>query len=588
MSFTLETQTPFGIIIRNTGTDDSLQQFSPQQIKDWISEHKLIVFRGYRSMPKQELALYGQQLGKPLQWAFGAINELQVKKDTENYIFTDHAVPMHWDGAFAGKIPHIILFQCLVAPAKEDLGGTTFADTEKIVAEASASQKEEWQKISVTYSTKKIVHYGGKIEQKLLTRHVTENKVVLRYAEPVDDLNPVKLEVHGLGTKSQPDFIAEMQKLLYDPRYLYTHRWEAGDIVMADNHTLLHGREAFKNPNSRHIQRINILERPAGFSIMRFLSNCLTIRRKEFFVAELPIFLIPLILCMGSLTKLSDPMLYVGLAAIIMLFNVGDMINCYADYELDAIYKSHLSNAVYELGRKNVLLQILLSGALGLLLTALVAAQTGRYYLFYITLAGTFIGLQYSIKPFHFKSRGLWQLLCLWGIIFFGPMLYTGIITNGFPGTTLLMLFALYGFHQMGIIMLNTAEDFTEDKATGLNTVIISLGLQRAMLLAYWLVIICGFLMQALMAWLMFLNKMPWFMFASILVFTAGWLVIIMEYRKVILKIRPLDDTAAVNEIKKNGMKVPRWLKIGAYSFLAVVIIYMTRMLVFADIRYGV
>src|SRR6185312_7833569 len=120
-----------------------------------------IVFRGYDNLPKQELALFGQRLGKPLQWVFGAINDLKVKPDAENYIFTDHDVPMHWDGAFAGKIPHIILFQCIIAPRKEDMGGTTFADSQSILQHASPDKIKEWEKISVTYTTKKIVHYGG-------------------------------------------------------------------------------------------------------------------------------------------------------------------------------------------------------------------------------------------------------------------------------------------------------------------------------------------------------------------------------------------------------------------------------------------
>src|SRR5262249_15503416 len=152
-----------------------------------------------------------------------------------------------------------------------------------------------------------------------------------------------------------------------------------------------------------------------------------------------------------------------GLVAIFLLFNIGDMINCYADYELDAIYKCHLSNAVYELGKRNVLIQIALSGIAALALTVWVSILSGRLYLIPITLFGIFIGLQYSIKPFKFKSGGISQLICLWGIIFFGPMLYTAIISNGFPSVSELLIFAFYGFHQMGIIMLNTAEDYTED-----------------------------------------------------------------------------------------------------------------------------
>lgn len=572
--YSIERIQPFGAVIRHHSGDCSVNRFTPAQIRAWINQYRILVFKGFETMLLQDLALYGQKLGKPLQWQFGAINHLKVKPDAENYIFTDHEVPMHWDGAFVGKIPYIILFQCIVAPDKADKGGTTFTDTERIVADAGAGTLAQWRDVFITYTTEKKAHYGGQIRQQLLVKHAVEDKLVLRYAEPVDDLNPVSLKIEGLNGVSGQEFMTQMKALLYDPRYLYTHRWETGDIVMADNHTLLHGREAFRKPNERYIQRVNILERPERLSFARFIANSLTIRRKEFFVAELPIFLIPLLLSIGSWGSFANPLLYVGLAAIILLFNVGDMINCYADYELDAIYKSHLSNAVYELGKDHVRTQIILSAAGGLLLTIVVAILSKQLYLIPLTIAGGFIGLQYSIRPFHFKSKGVWQLLCLWGIIFFGPMLYTAIITAGFPGWTQLLVITAYGFHQMGIIMLNTAEDYTEDKAYGLKTIIVQLGLHRAMRFALALVILSGIAMQLLMAYLFHTEGAAWWLYLSIVVFTAGWIKIITAYRRIVSRLNSMDEEAAVKEIKKNGMKVPEWLKTGAYTFLAVVLVY--------------
>lgn len=577
MNYTIQSLQLFGAIIQNDGPDHSIGQFTPEQILDWVREYKIIVFRGYQPMPKQELALYGQKLGKPLQWEFGAINELKVKPDTENYIFTDHAVPMHWDGAFVGTIPHIILFQCLVAPKPEDLGGTTFCDSSAIVRQLSPEQKERWKNINIRYTTKKVVHYGGTIRQQLIQKHEVDDIEVLRYAEPVDDLNPVSLAIEGLDGQSEAEFITEMKTLLYHPDYLYTHRWQENDIVLADNHNLLHGREAFKNPNERYIQRINILHRPEGFSLKRFIANSFTIRRKEFFVAELPIFLIPLLMNISGAADFGNPLLYLGLLAIILLFNIGDMINCYTDYKLDSIFKSHLSNAVYELGRNNVKWQIILSGVLAMILTTIVAIRSDQLYLIPLTFVGTIIGLQYSAKPFKFKSRGLWQILCLWGIIFFGPMLYTAIITAGFPSLLQLAIFSLYGFHQMGIILLNTAEDYTEDKASGLNTIVIRLGLHRAMRFAWGLVIASGIGMQVTLALWLQSKQADSYLYLPIIVFTIGWLLIVSEFRKVVSKINKESETDAIKTIKKNGMKVPRWLKIGAYSFLFPIAVYFIR-----------
>ncbi|MCI4671849.1 MAG: TauD/TfdA family dioxygenase [Bacteroidia bacterium] len=571
MDYLIEKVSPFGALLINNGGPASIEQFSEEQLHHWISAYKVVVFRGFAPLSRQELALFAQQLGKPMQWPFGSINDLKVKAEAENYIFTNRKVPVHWDGAFTGNVPHIILFQCLVAPEKEDLGGTTFVNTENILSNATASQMEEWQNVSVTYKTEKLAHYGGEFTQKFLDKHKVGQQAVIRYAEPVDDLNPVTVSIEGLEEKPAETFIAEIEELLYQEENLYIHRWEEGDLVLADNHSLLHGREAFKKQKERHIQRINILHRPKGFSFRRFLENSLTIRRKEFFVAELPIFIIPLLLSLGSWSELMQPMLYLGLIAGFLLFNIGDMVNCYADYKLDSIYKSHLSNAVFELGKKNVKWQIILTGIAALLLVSFIAAQSSQLFLIPMVLIGGFIGIQYSLKPFQFKSQGILQFFCLWGIIFFGPMLFMAIIFKGIPSLTGIFLFAFYGFHQMGIILLNTAEDYPEDMNDGLNTIIVSLGLHRSIRLAFGIVLFSGIAL-IFGTLLLFYNAQlsPW-AYSSVLIFVMGWLVIVKEYRLILNKIQELDEEAAVKEIKKNGMKVPRWLKIGAYTFLACI-----------------
>ena len=46
---------------------------------------------------------------------------------------------------------------------------------------------------------------------------------------------------------------------LNDERVCYAHRWQTGDVVIADNFTLLHGRRAFEHGTVRDIRRVNVL-----------------------------------------------------------------------------------------------------------------------------------------------------------------------------------------------------------------------------------------------------------------------------------------------------------------------------------------
>ena len=53
-------------------------------------------------------------------------------------------------------------------------------------------------------------------------------------------------------------FEQDLQARLHDPRFYYGHAWQQNDVVIADNFSLLHGREAFTARSARHLQRVHI------------------------------------------------------------------------------------------------------------------------------------------------------------------------------------------------------------------------------------------------------------------------------------------------------------------------------------------
>src|SRR5262249_35573217 len=150
--------------------------------------------RGFSPLSTDALMKLAGSLGEPLEWEFGAVNELVAKSDAKNYIYTTAAVPFHWDGAFVGKIPHYILFSCEIAPPENRGGETIFADGEGILREATPAQRTLWESTSVTYSTQKLVHYGGSFTSPMVVYHPVSGNKILRFAEPVRDLNPVSLQ----------------------------------------------------------------------------------------------------------------------------------------------------------------------------------------------------------------------------------------------------------------------------------------------------------------------------------------------------------------------------------------------------------
>jgi alpha-ketoglutarate-dependent taurine dioxygenase len=250
---------PFGLLVESTTPGAGLGTVPPATMNGWADTHRLIVLRGFAPLPGDDLPHFCETLGPLLDWSFGSVNELKVQADAKNYLFTNRAVPFHWDGAFVGRIPHLIFFACEEAPGEDDGGETLFCDTVRLLSRVSEAQHKIWEGVSITYSTEKLTHYGGSFMSPLLAKHPITGEEVVRYAEPVDDLNPVMLEIDGLPADAQPEFLAEMHARLNDPADCCAHVWRTGDFVVADNHALLHGRNAFVKPDQRHIRRVNIL-----------------------------------------------------------------------------------------------------------------------------------------------------------------------------------------------------------------------------------------------------------------------------------------------------------------------------------------
>lgn len=251
---------PFGTLVSGGG-DASLDAIDADEVRSLIHANRLVVFRGFVPLVGEELTEYCARLGEILEWDFGAVNDLSFKPEKNNYIYMGGDVPFHWDGAFADRKPRFIFFHCDRAGEAGDGGETLFADTTLVLSRASAEVLESWEPVRITYETEKVVHYGGSFTVPLFAIHPDTGDRVLRYAEPVEDVNPVSLTIEGWPASGHAELIADLHDRLHDDGVCYAHRWQVGDIVVADNHALVHGRRAFAPgaAGRRAIRRVNIL-----------------------------------------------------------------------------------------------------------------------------------------------------------------------------------------------------------------------------------------------------------------------------------------------------------------------------------------
>jgi alpha-ketoglutarate-dependent taurine dioxygenase len=120
--------------------------------------------------------------------------------------------------------------------------------------------------VTGTYE-RKMEFYNSKTVSPIITKHPHRDFSVIRYNEPPseekgDFVNPPNLDFSGVDHEELSSFHRSLQKALYSPTNFYAHEWQDGDIVIADNFSLLHGREGFVSKSPRHIQRVHVLSNP--------------------------------------------------------------------------------------------------------------------------------------------------------------------------------------------------------------------------------------------------------------------------------------------------------------------------------------
>jgi alpha-ketoglutarate-dependent taurine dioxygenase len=254
---------PFGAILRAPADGFDLRRIGVGPLRDLVNRHRLLVLRGFRPFEKNAFEDYCSSWGGLLRWNFGAVLELVEQPEPKNYIFASGNVPFHWDGAFADAVPNFQFFQCNRAAPGDAGGETLFCDTVRVYDSAPEELRALWAVLQVTYVTEKVAHYGGRITCPVLATHPVLGVTTLRFNEPPDEdtprLNVPEVLVEGLGAMPPSRFFAIMRELLHDARHSYAHPWRDGDMLVADNHALLHGRRAFRPGAPRHLYRVHIL-----------------------------------------------------------------------------------------------------------------------------------------------------------------------------------------------------------------------------------------------------------------------------------------------------------------------------------------
>lgn len=259
--------TPFGVMVEPLKKDTNISEVNTQELKKLFKEEQLILLRGFTTFQDgEEFSRYCENWGTISIWPFGKVLELVEQDEPEDHIFHHSYVPMHWDGMYRPQVPEYQIFHCVKAPPQSLGGRTTFSNTILVLKNASVELRDLWSRVTGIYQ-RQMEFYKSKTISPIIAKHPHRNFSVIRYNEPpaVEEgefLNPPLLEFTGLSSDEISFFHQSMKKALYAPTNFYAHEWQDGDVIFADNFTLLHGREKFQSKTPRHLQRVQVLSNP--------------------------------------------------------------------------------------------------------------------------------------------------------------------------------------------------------------------------------------------------------------------------------------------------------------------------------------
>lgn len=233
-------------------------------VKSALANSALVVLRGQGNLNEPSLLNFARSLSDEpgpierqlLHWEFGPIMRMRLDPNAKNYLFSSEAVPLHWDGAFYSE-PRYLLFHCLESQGTG--GETIFTSTESMWRDLDETRRQHMQKVTLTYTTEKRAHYGGQIKVPLVQSHPRTGRTILRFAEEVEtQLNPVELKISSPLTDGR-ELYMDLKTQAYQAPHCYFHNWRPGDLVIADNYSLIHGRTPLKENVTRSFNRIQIL-----------------------------------------------------------------------------------------------------------------------------------------------------------------------------------------------------------------------------------------------------------------------------------------------------------------------------------------
>ena len=234
-----------------------------------------------------------------------------------------------------------------------------------------------------------------------------------------------------------------------------------------------------------------------------------------------------------------------------------------------------MSQGVETLGKDTVKGILVVEGALILLIISYF------FYLGYIVtallaLSGLMAGYIYSAEPVRIKKRGFWSPFPVLLGLYTLPVLGGWFVFRSSLSLFIIIFTLGYALLNEGITLVNTCEDYREDKEEGIKTWAHIFKMKNTMQLAYiftffgGLVAVLGVLLKPMM-----IGSTPYNVYSSAIFIVLGVVntLVILKTTGDIYKAFKKDDIES--SCKKAAKNMPKWFISTRYPLLILVLMFL-------------
>ncbi|NEP88537.1 MAG: DUF971 domain-containing protein [Okeania sp. SIO2C2] len=228
-----------------------------------------------RNVPPQkgELESFAQSFGPLLETNYGRVFEIVVDPEESQKSVANSQIDLipHTDDAYQYAPPGIIFFHCLMAN-NDSSGQSTFVDGFKI-AEVLRQEDGDAFDLLCRYEVSYQKYYSDRIDMRFSSPVFSLDSGGNLQEVRISNLFPAPLDLPEEAI--EPFYIAyrKLMQLYTDPRYCLKQGLQPGELVMFNNHRVLHGRTAIGIQNQRRHLRYCSVDRDYFESWRRLLDR---------------------------------------------------------------------------------------------------------------------------------------------------------------------------------------------------------------------------------------------------------------------------------------------------------------------------